>query len=175
VNGACRRTDRPERDRLPGGAGAGKLGVKPVAPPPVYPPELVADAILYAAQRPVRDIVVGGAAKALIVRQAVAARLLDGVLRWFGFRVHYTDDPKPADGPNNLFAPLAEHNAVSGSVRARARSRSRYTALEMRPSPRRTLPAAGGAVVTGLLLRGRPSRSIRKPSRSGALRGRRRD
>jgi NAD(P)-dependent dehydrogenase (short-subunit alcohol dehydrogenase family) len=130
-----------------------KLGVKPVAPPPVYPPELVAEAIVYAAQHPVRDIVVGGAAKALIMTQAVAPRLLDAILRRAGYRVHYTDDPKPADAPDNLFAPLPEHDMVSGSVGAHARSRSVYTALEMRPSLRRAVLVAGGAAVAALLLR----------------------
>lgn len=36
-----------------------KLGVKPVAPPLVYDPDLAADAIIYAAEHPVRDMVVG--------------------------------------------------------------------------------------------------------------------
>jgi NAD(P)-dependent dehydrogenase (short-subunit alcohol dehydrogenase family) len=131
-----------------------KLGVKPVAPPPVYPPEVVAEASVYAAGHPRRDIVVGGAAKALIVTQAAAPRLLDAVLRRVGYQVHYTDDPKPADAPDNLFAPLPEHDTVSGSVGAHARSRSVYTALEMRPSLRRTLVAAAGAAVAAL---GRPA------------------
>ena len=59
----------------------------------------------------------------------------------------------PADAPDNLFAPLAEHDMVSGSVGAHARSRSVYTALEMRPSLRRAMLVAGGAAVAALLLR----------------------
>jgi NAD(P)-dependent dehydrogenase (short-subunit alcohol dehydrogenase family) len=43
-----------------------KMGVKPVAPPPAYPARVVADAIVHAAEHPVRDLVVGGAAKTLI-------------------------------------------------------------------------------------------------------------
>src|SRR4051812_6562231 len=44
-----------------------KIGVKPVAPPPIYQPDVVVDAIVFAAENPVRDLVVGGAAKALIL------------------------------------------------------------------------------------------------------------
>jgi NAD(P)-dependent dehydrogenase (short-subunit alcohol dehydrogenase family) len=120
-----------------------KLGVKPVAPPPVYPPEVVAQAILHAAGHPQRDVVVGGAAKALILTQAVAPRLLDAVLRTVGYRVHYTDDPKPADAPDNLFAPLPEHDTVSGSV-GEHRSGSLSTAVELLPSLGRALVAAFG-------------------------------
>jgi short-subunit dehydrogenase len=40
------------------------LPYEPQLPPPVYAPELVAEAILYAAQRPTRDFFVGGMAKA---------------------------------------------------------------------------------------------------------------
>jgi short-subunit dehydrogenase len=58
-----------------------KLGVKPVAPPPIYQPRIVADAILHAAEHPVRDLVVGGAAKALLTSQAISPRLARGAQR----------------------------------------------------------------------------------------------
>lgn len=48
-----------------------KLGVRSVAPPPIYQPSIVAAAILYAAQHPARDLVVGGAAEAVILSQAI--------------------------------------------------------------------------------------------------------
>ena len=40
--------------------GRTKLGVKPVAPSPIYGPSIVTDAILHAAENPARDLVVGG-------------------------------------------------------------------------------------------------------------------
>jgi len=39
------------------------MDVEPVLPPPIYAPEVVARAILYAAEHPQRDVFVGGAAK----------------------------------------------------------------------------------------------------------------
>jgi short-subunit dehydrogenase len=62
-----------------------RLGVKPVAPPPVYQPRIVADAILHAAEHRVRDFVVGGAAKALLISQAVSPRLVDALMKKIGF------------------------------------------------------------------------------------------
>ncbi|MFY2084685.1 short-chain dehydrogenase, partial [Achromobacter xylosoxidans] len=37
------------------------MDAQPDLPPPIYAPELVAEAILHAAQTPVRDLFVGGA------------------------------------------------------------------------------------------------------------------
>jgi short-subunit dehydrogenase len=79
-----------------------KIGVKPVAPPPIYQPDVVVEAILYAAEHPVRDLVVGGSAKALILGQKLAPRLVDALMTRFGFEVHDTGRPKPADAPDNL-------------------------------------------------------------------------
>jgi hypothetical protein len=56
---------------------------EPKLPPPVYPPEEVAVAILSAAERPVRDIYVGGAGPAMSTMSRVAPRLMD----WVGERV----------------------------------------------------------------------------------------
>jgi NAD(P)-dependent dehydrogenase (short-subunit alcohol dehydrogenase family) len=58
-----------------------KLGVKPVAPPPIYQPGIVSEAILHATENPARDLVVGGAAKAVILSQTVSPRLLDILLK----------------------------------------------------------------------------------------------
>ena len=74
-----------------------KLGVKPVAPPPIYQPGIVSEAILHSAENLARDIVVGGAAKAIILGQALSPRLLDVLLKARGFEVHYTREPKPED------------------------------------------------------------------------------
>src|ERR671917_2160483 len=97
-----------------------KLGVRPVAPPPIYQPGVVADAILYAAEHPARDLVVGGAARAVMTGQQISPRLLDALLERFGFEVHYTDEPKSEDDPDNLFEPVRGLDTVEGSFGDRA-------------------------------------------------------
>jgi NAD(P)-dependent dehydrogenase (short-subunit alcohol dehydrogenase family) len=114
-----------------------KLGVKPVAPPPVYQPGIVSEAILHAAENPARDLVVGGAAKAVILSQTVSPRLLDILLKLRGFEVHYTSEPKPEDAPDNLFEPIEGHNGVEGSFGERAHPRSFYNWLQMHPTVKR--------------------------------------
>jgi NAD(P)-dependent dehydrogenase (short-subunit alcohol dehydrogenase family) len=107
-----------------------KLGVKPTAPPPVYHVDVVVDAIVHAAQHPARDIVVGGAAKALIVLESLAPRVLDTLLRNVGYRLHYTGDPKPEGSPDNLFEPVPGHDTAQGT-RGHHLSRSLFTSLRL--------------------------------------------
>ena len=106
-----------------------KIGTKPVAPPPVYEPRVVVDAILHAAQHPTRDLVVGGSARALITSNLLAAPLVDRVMRSWGYDVHHTEDPKDASAPDNLFGPLPGHDTVEGTVGEHALPRSVYTVL----------------------------------------------
>lgn len=103
-----------------------KLGVRPVAPPPIYQPGVVTDAILHAAEHPARDLVVGGAARAVITGQKISPRLLDALLERFGFQVHYTDEPKTEDDPDSLFTPVQGLDTVEGSFSDRAHPRSLY-------------------------------------------------
>ncbi len=134
--------------------GRTKLGVKPVGLPPIYQPRTVADLILYAAEHPARDLVSGGAAKALLVNQRLSPRLVDAFLLWAGFKLQKTDEPKPEDAPDNLFEPLRGHNTSEDGFEGQALQRSLYNWLETHPTAK--LGAAAGAAL-GLfaLLRGR--------------------
>jgi NAD(P)-dependent dehydrogenase (short-subunit alcohol dehydrogenase family) len=104
-----------------------RLGVKPTAPPPVYQPNIVIDAILHAAEHPARDIIVGGAARALILTESLAPRLLDALLSRVGYRLHYTEELKPEGAPDNLDEPLPGNNTVEGTIGDNALPHSLYT------------------------------------------------
>jgi len=130
-----------------------KIGVKPVAPPPIYQPEVVVDAVLYAAAHPVRDLVVGGSAKALILGEKLAPRLLDALLVRFGFEAHDTGEPKSADAPDNLFAPLDAHDTARDGFDAGAWPRSLYTSLQQHPLVNRIPLAADALAVVGFVLK----------------------
>ena len=132
-----------------------KIGVKPVAPPPVYQPSVVVDAILHAARHPARDVVVGGAAQALITGQKIAPRLLDALLIRFGFEAHDTGQPKAEDAPDNLFAPLDAFSTVEDGFGDSALRRSVYTSLQRHPVARRIPVAVATLATVGLALRSR--------------------
>ncbi|WP_138735747.1 SDR family oxidoreductase [Modestobacter excelsi] len=130
-----------------------KIGVKPVAPPPIYQPEVVVDAIRYAAEHPVRDLVVGGSAKALILGEKLAPRLVDALLVRFGFEAHDTGEPKSADAPDNLFAPLDAHDTARDGFDASAWPTSLYTSLQRQPLLKRVPLATEALAVAGFVLK----------------------
>ncbi|MDZ8052803.1 MAG: SDR family oxidoreductase [Aulosira sp. ZfuVER01] len=94
-----------------------KLGVKPTGVPPYYQPSLVADAILYAAEHPTRDFVVGDAGKILDFVQRISPPLADSLLLAIAFKGQRTNEPKSEDAPNNVFEPIAGYDRVEGDFR----------------------------------------------------------
>lgn len=91
-----------------------KVGVKPTGIPPYYDPQLVADAILYAAEHPTRDYIVGDVGRALDLAQKLSPGLLDKVLAVIGFRGQQTDEPKSPQDPDSLFEPMSGYEQVDG-------------------------------------------------------------
>lgn len=91
-----------------------KLGVQPKGVPPIYAPEQVAKAIIYAAEHPVRDLIVGGAGKLMVVGQAVAPKLMDTYLLSSAFKQQKTKIPKSEQAPDNLYAPIDGYNQIKG-------------------------------------------------------------
>ncbi len=69
------------------------LDESPQPVPPVYAPEVVARAILAAAERSIRDLVAGGAAGMLSLGQVLSPRLTDRYLERYGFRQQQTGRP----------------------------------------------------------------------------------
>lgn len=91
-----------------------KLGVKPTGVPPYYQPSIVADAILYVAEHPTRDFIVGDVGKVLDVMQRVSPALVDSLLLLIGFAGQRTDEPKSEDAPDNVFEPIEGYDTVEG-------------------------------------------------------------
>jgi len=130
-----------------------RLGVKPRPSPPVYEPVLVAEAILYAAEHPVREIYVGGAGKTFESLQRLSPRLADVLLSRFGYRPQLTDQPKTDQAPHNLYEHLEGHNQAQGSFGDEARSLSLYTDLRLHPGFTWGLLAALAGIGYALLSR----------------------
>src|SRR5919107_266605 len=123
-----------------------KLGYRPMSIPPFYPPGVVAEALLYAAENAPRDLVVGGAGKALLLTQRISPRLMDAVMLYTGFRWQQTDEPKPEEAPDYLFGPVEGDDRIEGDLGKWSFSRSLSTWLDTHPSAKR------GAVVGAALL-----------------------
>jgi NAD(P)-dependent dehydrogenase (short-subunit alcohol dehydrogenase family) len=146
-----------------------KLGVKPMPPPPIYQPSVVAETILYAAEHPTREIIAGGAGKALTLAQRISPRLVDAYQTRRSFQAQGTDEPKPEDAPDNLFEPLPGYDKVEGDFSDQAKSKSYYTWLQMHP---RAGWALAGLALGAFLMREAPTRRHlprQQPSTRGGL------
>lgn len=145
-----------------------KLGVKPRGISPIYQPELVVDAILHAAEHPTRDIIVGGAGKAIDVTQRLSPRAMDAMLLRMGFDGQRSDEPKAPDAPNNLLAPIGGYDRVEGDFGDQALQRSPATWLEMHSGVRDFV--AGAALVAATTMVARALRDGNGRSRGNGYR-----
>ena len=103
------------RSRLPNRA-------QPV--PPIYQPEVAAEAIVWAADHPRRNLHVGLSTVATIWASRLAPSLVDRYLARTGFDSQQTDEPEDPHRPDNLEAPVEEDRGASGSFGDRAHARS---------------------------------------------------
>ena len=95
------------------------LDVRPKLPPPIYAPEVVADAILFAAEHPRRDVYVGAAARLMKTGAHHTPRLLDRYLATFGIARQRSSIPAHGDQQGSLYEPredLLERGGVPGRV-----------------------------------------------------------
>lgn len=99
-----------------------RLRARPV--PPVFQPEVAADAIVWAAHHRRREVYVGGTTVEAVVGQKIAPRLLDNYLARTNYDAQQTDQPEDSNRPDNLYAAVAGDYEAHGRFDHRARSRS---------------------------------------------------
>jgi len=91
-----------------------RLGVQPRPVPPVYAPEAVVEAVLFAAQHPRRDIIVGAQGAFVALMQRISPALLDRLMLVRGAMVRLQKTDKPDNGYDNLFQPTPGPGSVRG-------------------------------------------------------------
>jgi NAD(P)-dependent dehydrogenase (short-subunit alcohol dehydrogenase family) len=89
-----------------------KLGVKPRGMAPVYEPEEVVGAILYAAVNPIREIVVGGAGRGLIALRRLFPALQESLLARVGWSGQRTSEPRSATASQGLLFPVPHDHRI---------------------------------------------------------------
>jgi hypothetical protein len=122
-----------------------KLGVMPKGAPPFYQPEAVIRSILYAAENPVAEIVVGEAGKMMVWGKRLMPGMTDTLLRKIGFASQRTDTPKSAHAPDNMHEPLDGYDRVHGLFGNQSIPLDVSNWLAQRPRVRNTLLGVGGA------------------------------
>lgn len=125
---------------------------KPAQPvPPIYQPELIAKAVLYAADHPKRrEYWVGGSTAVTLAANAIAPGLLDRYLAKTGFSSQQVDRPLPADHPTNLWEPADGMDGRDYGPRGSFDKRSTDRSIQMWASQHHGLLATlGGLALTG--------------------------
>lgn len=101
-------------------------------PPPVYHPKVVARTILKCAERPVREITVGGGGRMLSAMNRLTPRLADRYMERVVFDQQQRDEPAE-DRPDNLYSPVRERPAEEGEIDRHVMRTSAYTRARMHP------------------------------------------
>jgi NAD(P)-dependent dehydrogenase (short-subunit alcohol dehydrogenase family) len=92
--------------------------------PPIYQPEVAADAIVWAASHRRREVFVGGSTVATIVAQRAVPGLLDRYLARTGYDAQQTSEPEDPDRADNLFQPAPFDLGAHGTFDDVAHGRS---------------------------------------------------
>jgi NAD(P)-dependent dehydrogenase (short-subunit alcohol dehydrogenase family) len=99
-----------------------RLPRKPQPVPPIFQPEVAADAILWASRHTRPEVYVGWPTVKAIVGNKIAPRYADRYLARNGYDAQQTDSPAPADRPHNLWEPVPGEHGAHGEFDGRSRA-----------------------------------------------------
>jgi NAD(P)-dependent dehydrogenase (short-subunit alcohol dehydrogenase family) len=121
-----------------------KMTRRPQPVPPIFQPEVAAEAIVFASRARRREIYVGGSTVLTIVANKIVPGLLDRLLAKTGYEAQQGRERTDPHRPDNLFDPPPGDRGAHGRFDARAAPFS----LELWADERkRTLVAAGAAMI----------------------------
>jgi hypothetical protein len=129
--------------------GRAKVDRHPQPVPPIYQPEVAANAIVWASEHRRREIYVGGSTVKTIWGNKLLPALGDVYLARNGFGAQLTDEPLPGGRDGNLFAPLpGDHGAHGRFGDARRRSVQLTLSKHRRALAGAGIAVAGAAAIT---------------------------
>jgi hypothetical protein len=116
--------------------------------PPIFQPEVAAEAIAWAADHDRRELYVGWPTVEAIVGDKLAPGWLDHYLAWRGYGSQMTDEPEDPCRPDNLWEPVPGDHGAHGRFDHLARSES----WQLRADLHRDWLLAAGGCLAGLAL-----------------------
>jgi NAD(P)-dependent dehydrogenase (short-subunit alcohol dehydrogenase family) len=129
-----------------------RLPNKPQPVPPIYQPEIAADAIFWASHHDRRELWVGMPTVSAILANRLAPGLLDRYLAANGVESQQTSEPDDPNRAHNLWEPLPGDHGAHGAFDARASDFSPQAwAITHRGITLGALLAAGAAIAMGAL------------------------
>jgi NAD(P)-dependent dehydrogenase (short-subunit alcohol dehydrogenase family) len=128
--------------------GRTRLPNHPQPVPPIFQPEVAADAIVWAAYHRRREVFVGWPTVKAVFGNKLAPRYADRKLAEMGYEAQQTQEPLPPGRPDNLFEPAPGDYGAHGVFDARARARS----IQLWISKRRVWIFTGTAAAIAVVL-----------------------
>lgn len=124
--------------------------------PPIFQPEVAAEAIVWAAEHVPRELDVGAPTELAILAEKLAPGLMDRYLAKAAWNGQMYDGPADPDQPNNLWQPLPGDRGARGAFDARARDRSPHLWLATHPAFYRGAALALGVAAGAWMALARP-------------------
>lgn len=115
--------------------------------PPIYQPEVAAEAIVFAAFNKRREIWLGGSSWKAILGNMIAPGCLDRYLANTAYSSQMRAEPRAENAPSNLFEPVPGHQAAHGAFDTQAAVESKTLWYEENRNA-----ILGGAAVLGAAL-----------------------
>ena len=130
-----------------------RLPNQPQPVPPIYQPEVAAEAVVWAARHNRREVWVGGSTVATLLLNNLAPGALDRYLAQNGYRAQLTDRPDDPDRPNNLFRPVDADKDHGGH--GSFDERSKGSSLQFKASANRAWLGLGALALVAAAKAGR--------------------
>jgi len=129
-----------------------KLPRHPRPVPPVYQPEVAAEAVYWAAHHRRREVYVGIPSVYTILGNKIAPWLAELYLAKTAYKSQQTDEPVNGDRPDNLFEPVPRDEGAHGDFGRQAHA---HSVQSWATRHRRQLAVAGATLLGGVLAGGR--------------------
>ncbi len=108
---------------------------QPQPVPPIFQPELAAEAIVWAATHRRRELWVGFPAVKAILATHLIPGFLDRLLASRAYEGQLTDEPNPPGRPDNLYAPVQQDRGAHGRFDRQAKATSWHYRLTIHRGP----------------------------------------
>ena len=132
--------------------GRNKMPFKMRPVPPIYHPRVVADAILYAAENPIREIVAGGAGLGVVYAERVSPQVADFFAETVGFAGQDGGAKNsPEQFKDSLFTPISGYDTVEGNFSNEQIMSDPYVWIKTAPRAKTSLALGAVGAVGGFL------------------------
>ena len=127
--------------------GRNKMPFKMRPVPPIYHPQIVVDAIAFAAENPTRDLIAGASGVGVVYAERFSPQVADffsGTIGFIGQNGGEKDSPEQFT--DNLFQPVSGFDTVEGNFSAEQFNSDPYTFVKTNPKVKNSLLLGGAAL-----------------------------